>query len=74
MRIFTNFWGGTNSTNSDTNFVGSREDAAFYCLAVDHCGAYWNIYRGDRRDVPWKDIFNPGASAATSEFCEWFRF
>ena len=22
-------------------------------------------------DVPWEDIFKLGASAATSEFCEW---
>ena len=25
------------------------------------------------RDVPWKDIFKLGASAAASEFCEWIR-
>ena len=25
------------------------------------------------RDVPWEDIFNLGASAAASEFCEWVR-
>ena len=26
------------------------------------------------RDVPWKDIFKPGASAASGEFCEWVQF
>ena len=25
------------------------------------------------RDVPWEDIFNLGASAAASEFCEWVQ-
>ena len=25
------------------------------------------------RDVPWEDIFKLGASAATSEFCEWVQ-
>ena len=25
------------------------------------------------KDVPWEDIFTLGASAAASEFCEWFH-
>ena len=25
------------------------------------------------RDAPWDDIFKLGASAAASEFCEWFQ-
>ena len=25
------------------------------------------------KDVPWKDIFQLGASAAASEFCEWVQ-
>ena len=29
--------------------------------------------RDHLRDVPWEDIFNLGASAAASEFCECFR-
>ena len=29
--------------------------------------------RDHLRDAPWEDIFKPSASAATSEFCEWFQ-
>ena len=27
----------------------------------------------DLRDIPWEDIFKLRASAAASEFCEWFQ-
>ena len=30
----------------------------------------WDGLRDHLRDVPWEDVFKPGASAAASEFCE----
>ena len=35
--------------------------------------ADWDILHDHSRDVPWEDIFQLSASAAASEFCEWFQ-
>ena len=52
----------------------SHWDASFHCVACDYSPADWsNGLRDHLRDVPWKDIFNLGASAAASEFCEWVQ-
>ena len=45
----------------------------FYCIAYDYSRADWDGLRDHLRDVPWEEIFKPGASAAASEFCEWVQ-
>ena len=40
-------------------------------ITYDYSRADWNGLRNHLRDVPWKDIFKLGASAAASEFHEW---
>ena len=42
-----------------------------HCIAHSH--AAWDGLRDHLRDVPWKDFFKLGASAAASEFCEWVQ-
>ena len=42
-------------------------------MAYDYSRADWDGLRDHLRDVPWEDIFKPGASAAASEFCEWVQ-
>ena len=67
--------------NSDHIFVSisinfpsnSQQDALFHCIACDHYCAHWGALRDHLRDVLWEDIFQLGASAAASEFCEWSR-
>ena len=39
-------------------------------IAYDYFCADWDGLRNHLRDVPWEDIFELGASAAASEFCE----
>ena len=51
----------------------SQRDAPFYRIAYDYSRADWDDLRDHLRDVPWEDIFKLGASAATSEFCEWVQ-
>ena len=51
----------------------SQWDALFHCIAYDYSCADWDDLRDHLRDVPWEDIFNLSASAATSEFCEWVQ-
>ena len=65
--------------NSDYVFVSvsidlpsnSQRDAPFHRIAYDYSCADLDGLRDHLRDVPWKDIFKRGASAAASEFCEW---
>ena len=52
---------------------GSKEDATFHCTAYDYSHADWDSLHDHLRDVPWEDIFKLGASAATTEFCEWVQ-
>ena len=51
----------------------SQRDAQFHRIAYDYSCADWDGLRDHLRDVSWEDIFKLGASAAASEFCEWFR-
>ena len=51
----------------------SQRDAPFRGIAYDYSRADWDSLCDHLRDVPWEDIFKFGASALTSEFCEWFR-
>ena len=47
-----------------------QEDALFHCIAYGYFHADWDGLCDHLRDVPWEDIFELGASAAASEFCE----
>ena len=49
----------------------SQRDALFHLIAYEYSCADWAGLRDHLRDVPWKDIFKLGASAAASETCEW---
>ena len=51
----------------------SQQDALFHHIAYDYSCADWDGLRDHLRDVPLEDIFKHGASAATSEFCEWIQ-
>ena len=53
--------------------INSKQDALFHCIAYDYSCADWDGLHNHLRDVPWKDIFKLGASAAASEFCEWVQ-
>ena len=53
--------------------INSKQDALFHCIAYDCSCADWDGLHNHLRDVPWKDIFKLGASAAASEFCEWVQ-
>ena len=48
----------------------SQRDAPFHHIAYDYSCADWGGLCDHLRDVPWEDIFQLGASAATSEFYE----
>ena len=50
----------------------SQRDAPYHRRAYDY-SADWDGLRDHLRDVPWEDNFKLNASAAASEFCEWFR-
>ena len=51
----------------------SQRDALFHHIACEYSRADWDYLCDHLRDVPWKNIFNLGASAAASEFCEWVQ-
>ena len=51
----------------------SKRDAPFHCIAYDYSCADWDGLHDHLRDVPWEDIFKFSASAAASEFCEWVQ-
>ena len=53
--------------------TNSQQDAPFHCIADDYSCADWDGLRDYLRDVPRKDIFKLGASAAASECCEWIQ-
>ena len=48
----------------------SQWNAPFNCIAYDYSCADWDGLYDHLRDIPWEDIFNLGACAAASEFCE----
>ena len=51
----------------------SQQDAPFHCIAYYYSRLDWDSLCDHLREVPWEDIFKPGASAAASEFCEWVQ-
>ena len=53
--------------------TNSQQDAPFHCIAYGYSRANWDGLRDHLRDVSWEDIFKLGASAAASEFYEWFQ-
>ena len=53
--------------------TNSQQDTPFHGIAYDYSRADWDGLSDHLRDVPWEDIFKLGASAAASEFCQWFR-
>ena len=50
-----------------------QRDTSFHSIAYVYSRADWDGLHDHLRDVPWEDIFKLGASAATSEFCEWVQ-
>ena len=48
----------------------SQQDVPFHCIAYDYSCADWDGLRDHLRDVPRKDIFKLGASAASRRFYE----
>ena len=50
----------------------SKQDTPFHRVAYDYSRVDWHGLRDHLRDVPWEDIFELSASAA-SEFCEWVK-
>ena len=51
--------------------TNTKRDAPFHSIAYDYSRADWDGLPDHLSDVPWENIFKFGASAATSEFCEW---
>ena len=50
--------------------TNSQQDVPFHRIAYDYSRTDWDGLHDDLRDVPLEDIFELGASAAASEFCE----
>ena len=50
-----------------------QQYAPFHHIAYDYSCADWDSLSDHLRGVPWEDIFKHGASAATSECCEWVQ-
>ena len=51
----------------------SKRDAQFHRISYEYSHADWNGLRYCLSNVPWEDIFKLSASAAASEFCDWFQ-
>ena len=51
----------------------SQFSLTFHQIHYDYSHADWEGLCDHLRDVPWEDIFRLCASAAASEFCEWFQ-
>ena len=51
----------------------SKRDVLFHCIRYDYSCADWDSLPDYLRDVPWEDVFKLSASAAASEFYEWFQ-
>ena len=50
-----------------------QQDAPFHHISYGYFRADWDGLCYHLRDVSWEDIFKFGASAATTEFCEWVQ-
>ena len=53
--------------------ANSQQNAPFCLIAYDYSHADWDGLCDHLRDVPCKDTFKLGGSAAASEFCEWVQ-
>ena len=53
--------------------TNSKRDAPFHRIAYEYSRGDWDGLRDHLKDVQWKGIFKLGASAASSEFCEWVK-
>ena len=51
----------------------SKQDVKFHRIAYDYTRVHWDGLCYHFRDVLGEGIFQLGASAATSEFCEWVQ-
>ena len=66
--------GNSDHVSVSIEFLSNAQpDAMFHCIANDYFHAHWDGLHGHLRDVPWENIFKLSASAAASEFCEWFQ-
>ena len=52
--------------------LNSERHSPFHRITYDYSCAHSDGHRDHLRDVPWEDIFELSASAA-SEFCEWVK-
>ena len=50
-----------------------NEMSQFHCIVYDYSRADWDSLCNHLRDTPWEGIFNLGASAPASGFCEWVQ-
>ena len=57
----------------DLSLENSADSYLCFRLALLHSCADWDGLRDHLRDLPWENIFKPGASTAASEFCEWVQ-
>ena len=53
--------------------INSKQDTPFHRMAYYYSCADWDGLLDHLRDVASEDIFKLSASAAASEFCEWFQ-
>ena len=53
--------------------TNSQWDAPFHHIGYNYSRADWDGLCDHLRDVQWEDIFKVGASAASSEFCEYVQ-
>ena len=53
--------------------INSKQGTPFHCVAYDFSCADRDGLHDDLRNVPWEDIIKVSASAAASDFCEWFQ-
>ena len=51
----------------------SQRDVPFHHIAYDYSCAHWDGLHDHLRAAPWEDTFKLSASAAASEFCDWFQ-
>ena len=64
---------GNSDISVSIDFLSNSQwDASFHHIAYDYSHADWDSLCDHLREVPWEDIFKLSASAAASEFCEWF--
>ena len=59
--------------SASNDFPSNSQNALFHRIAYDYSLGDWDGLCDNLRDVPWKDIFKPGASAAASEFFKWIQ-